>query len=251
MPHGVSWGWLAGAAIAFGCNLLLHLPVTNLSDSLVRRFGFQPYNEFLAAGCALLATGIWIALGLRRHKRAHLLWVAATLLIAFAMLAQRVLLVASIENIHYPQYALVAFLLGRGGVPLEATWLGATALGAVDEGYQYVFLRSGRPEYLDWNDILLNAVGAAFGLVALLAANGQSATGVHFSTRVAGGIIVATVGLALALAPPSLSPFFTVTAVARYHIVSASEAVALLGALWLGVRYVMRRYALDAAARPG
>lgn len=89
MAHGRwSWPWLAATLAVFVADLVLHLPI---SDAL-----------------ALL--------------------VAAGALLGGALLAQRFLLVASVENIHYPQYALLALLLARGGVTAEASWLGVRRL---------------------------------------------------------------------------------------------------------------------------
>ena len=82
--------------------------------------------------------------------------------------AQALIVVNGIEAIHYPQYALMAWLLVRTGLGLERSWLTATALGAVDEIWQWQTLPRAVPGYLDWNDILLNAVGAALGVLVVV-----------------------------------------------------------------------------------
>ena len=83
----------------------------------------------------------------------------------FIALAQALLVVAPIEFVHYAQYAIVTSLLARSGLPLEWSWLTSIALGAVDETRQRLFLPRGTPDYFDWNDVALNATGAALGLV--------------------------------------------------------------------------------------
>jgi hypothetical protein len=169
------------------------------------------------------------------------------------VLIQQSLLVASVENIHYPQYALLAVLLGRAGFAAEASWLAATGLGVIDELYQYLFLPRGRPTYLDWNDMVLNGLGAAFGTVALFLSRrrfrGDPVCRPGIAIGLAGGALLA----ALFAGRPFVSPFFEVTSHARrYHVLSATEGVVVIGLLWLGVRYAVGRAgrALLAVAPP-
>jgi hypothetical protein len=99
-------------------------------------------------------------------------WIGAwAALLAAALAAWWLLTVANIELIHFPQYAVLAVLLFAGG--LHPTWalIGATSLGAIDEVYQHFVLYADRQEaYLDFNDMVLNCIGAAGGLLLALAA---------------------------------------------------------------------------------
>ena len=84
-------------------------------------------------------------------------WLDLAVVIA---LAQSLIVVNGIEAIHYPQYALMAWLLVRCGDGRSSVrGLTATALGALDEIWQWQTLPRAVPGYLDWNDIVLNAVG--------------------------------------------------------------------------------------------
>ena len=86
------------------------------------------------------------------------------LLLGLHVLAARGLLVANIELVHFPQYALLASVLYAGGLEPEAAWLLAAVAGSFDELYQHLVIYADRPDtYLDYNDMILNALGAAAG----------------------------------------------------------------------------------------
>ncbi|MFI5394441.1 MAG: hypothetical protein ACHQ9S_02810 [Candidatus Binatia bacterium] len=240
-PLRLSRPWLIAAALAFAADLFLHLPVTDMFDALSARWGFRLYDRRVALSFAALAILAVLVVASRR-QRWPLVLPATAGLVALAVLAHQLLLVASIENIHYPQYALLAFLLGRSRLSFEASWLDATALGAVDEAHQYLFLHRGRPEYLDWNDIVLNAIGAAFGIIALLLFS-DARSGVSLcASRTAAAILLLVLAGALVLGPPITVPFFHPTNPGgRYHVLSPFEAFVLIGSLWFGVRSVLER----------
>ncbi len=152
--------WLAAAAALFVLDIALHLPIEDVFDDVARRYGFFWYDAlaqrvFIALGVALVAALWWWARPAHRSvvRRATIAVVVAMLL------AKGFLLVAAIENIHYPQYALVVIALARAGLALEPSWLIAVGLGVVDEYYQFVMLPRGTPNYLDADDIVLNAIG--------------------------------------------------------------------------------------------
>ncbi len=232
----ISWAWLAAAIALFTADLAAHLPVTDVCDQLAKRFGFEAYDRatqlvFVALGVALVAA-VWVLPA--AHRRAVRLGLGGVLLAAG--LARAVLLVSAIENIHYPQYALLSLLLIRAGLGIEDAWLGAVGLGFVDEAYQHAVLPRGTPAYLDANDIVLNAIGAVLGVVLALAwvarTRPRSATpGLAFF--VLAPIAVAAVGLG----PLVSDPFYSTTPGGRhFHLLSPFEATVVLGLLWAGVR---------------
>ena len=238
-PPG-SQAWLAGALLVFWASLALHLPVSDLSDALVRWLGFFRYDRLLLLSFAGLGAGAWLAVGWRRSPHRRAAWSGMTVLLGAAALAQQSLIVANIENIHYVQYALLTFLLGRSGLSTEASWAGATVLGIVDEAYQYLLLPRGRPTYLDWNDIVLNALGSAFGVVALLLARDVSRERPLCATRVALAAGVAALALALVIDRPLRLALLELTPGGRpFHVLSAAAAVAIISLVWLSVRGVL------------
>ena len=162
-----------------------------------------------------------VALAASRRRAARAAGLAAVIAIA-----QALIVVNGIEAIHYPQYALMAWLLVRAGPGLERSWLTATALGAVDEIWQWQTLRRAVPGYLDWNDILLNAVGAALGvLIVVRLRRAPSAETLLPAAWVAGAL--ATAGLVALLSGPLVErPFYRLTPGGRwFHLMSPFEAV--------------------------
>jgi hypothetical protein len=238
-----AWWWPVAALVAF--SLFLHLPISDVFDGLARRYGFTEYDTvtravFLVAG---LASAGWLwwpspGPGVRR---------AMVGLVVVIALAQALIVVNGIEAIHYPQYALMAWLLVHTGMGLERSWLTASALGAVDEIWQWQTLRRAVPGYLDWNDILLNAVGAALGLLIVVRMRrAPSAEALLSNMQVAGTLAVA--GLAALLSGPLVNwPFYRVTAGGRlFHLLSPCEAVLCLAVVW----FITRDLASTRAAQP-
>jgi len=77
------------------------------------------------------------------------------------------LIIINIEIIHFIQYALMAILIFPLFKNFFSTLLFVTLLGSIDEAYQYYFLSPERTNYYDFNDVILNLLGAAMGLIFL------------------------------------------------------------------------------------
>jgi hypothetical protein len=114
----------------------------------------------------------------------------------------RLLTANNTELVHYPQYvpegmALVALTLS----PVESiAWV--TILGGLDEGNQYAFLTSGRAVPFDFNDIYMDLLGGAIGVllgVALLAGDGRGKTGAGILKRPGVAAVLSIVGAGVAL----------------------------------------------------
>jgi len=122
----------------------------------------------LAAASALIASLMW---QLRRGPRP---WVTAGfwLLWGAAVVAQdRFLTFSFNEYAHYPQYALIAWLVARAVDPGKDQWpivrilFWTTLLGAIDEVMQYLWITASYSDYVDFNDFLVNLVSAAAGVL--------------------------------------------------------------------------------------
>jgi hypothetical protein len=237
----------AGTAGIFAGWVLLHLPATRVADWLAAQLGFHTYDLIFLSGtiCVLLATYTMIWRCERNVARPGLFG-HALLLLPFVGLAETLLIIGPVESVHFPQYALIAVLIGSVGAAKDVAWLLAIALGALDELHQLVALRSGRPDYFDWNDVVLNAIGAAFGVAILLAGNRRhEVPGVSRERGVAAFLLAA--GIALLVAFPTFVPFLTTSLRgSRFRILSAFEGLVLLAALWWVVQGM-----LAAAMRPG
>lgn len=166
------WWPLAVAYYVSGC--LLHLRfslwLVRQRDSFLGRIAyadFVPY--FVIAGAAALF--LWLALVARKGPRPRstmafwVLWAAAVAVL------DRHLTFSLNEYAHYPQYALLAWLLARAMDPQRRRWyvgriLFWTALaGMGDELLQYLWITTRYSDYLDFNDFLTNLVAAAAGVL--------------------------------------------------------------------------------------
>jgi hypothetical protein len=124
-------------------------------------------------GAALLACFlVWQAWrAVRGNELATTLSAWAIWLIAVA-LVDRTLIFSLPEYLHYPQYALLAWLLARFVDPDRTRWpfgpilLATTLLGIADEVLQYTWITTSYSNYLDFNDFLLNLLGGFAGLMA-------------------------------------------------------------------------------------
>lgn len=167
-----------GAAVLTAYFLATTLGHLRVSQWLVRArqselLGTFEFADFLPhAGLALLlAVAIWQAWrAWRGHNRAATvaLW-AAWLVPVWA--AGQWLIYSVPEYIHYPQYAVLAFGMAwltdpdRTRHAVAPVLLACTALGIADETLQYTWITVSYSDYLDFNDFLLNLLGALAGLL--------------------------------------------------------------------------------------
>ncbi len=72
------------------------------------------------------------------------------------------LMVNSVEHIHYLQYAILVLLIVPATGSVFPAVMIAVLVGIADEWYQYDFLHEWQA-YLDFNDVVLNTIGAVLG----------------------------------------------------------------------------------------
>lgn len=137
------------------------------------------YNQYFLTA-ALIGSIIFVAplgINLIRQKTGRPLTMGyLTLTLALMVLAYFTIFVLATELIHFPQYALMAILLFPLSWRYGDTLFWATLLGVLDEAYQYFYLAPQRTEYFDFNDVVINFLGAAFGLVFLRSFSAQFPT---------------------------------------------------------------------------
>lgn len=102
-----------------------------------------------------------------QHKHRHLLRSLGLMTLFFAVLANFTIMPFKAELVHFIQYALIGFLL----VPLFKNFLTSIYVGIIlgffDEFYQFAGLSK---LYFDYNDVVLNTIGSALGVVSAFAA---------------------------------------------------------------------------------
>jgi len=151
-----------------------------IAQTLDKPFGRDTYNLIILA---LGVTGflgylylVWNGTRQRPDKGKKTgLYLLATL--ALIVLSFNTILVVNVEIIHFIQYALLALLLFPFFSSYQETLFWSTILGAIDEGYQYLVLAPQRTDYYDFNDILIDMVGATLGLILLSAYGIANITG--------------------------------------------------------------------------
>src|SRR5512143_1924860 len=201
--------WLIVAALVFG-NFVLHKPISDVCDSLFARLGRVPYEWLMLLGIAALSLGAAVFL-LRGGASALRSGRALAALMGLAVLtvwAQQNLLVSNVELIHLPQFGLLAALMLAAGLPPQLAWTLATLAGVVDETYQaLVIYRGVANTYFDWNDIVLNAIGAGWAVTLACGGRADPATaGQRRLQRAAAAALALGFLAALILAPPRLTP---------------------------------------------
>ncbi|TSA18665.1 hypothetical protein D4R75_10975 [bacterium] len=99
---------------------------------------------------AVVHIGFWIVVGLMMYA------------------ADRTLIFNNIERIHFPQYTIMALLLGLSLQGENLIFLVTSFAGFADEFLQFS-MDPQKTNYLDFNDIVLNILGAGLGVALLIA----------------------------------------------------------------------------------
>ena len=149
---------------------LLHKQVSNVFDWMRAVLSFKLYDEALLDASLLIALVFVLFLGLkikksRKRRSIIMCWFFTALLV---IASHKLLIVFNVEMIHYPQYAILALLVFSLVMNYRKTVFWTTFISVLDETYQYfVIYRDDNDTYFDFNDIILNLVGAGIG-VALI-----------------------------------------------------------------------------------
>jgi len=168
------WPWWLVTATYFAASCLMHL---QFSLWLVRPrdlpWGRHALSELVPAAAAVgaLVLAVVVIRQLRRRPRPWILG-SAWLLWALAVFAiDRFLTYSASEYFHYPQYALLAWLIARTLDPQRRRWIPGrvlfwtTLLSAADELLQYLWITASYSHYFDFNDVLVNFVAGVAGVL--------------------------------------------------------------------------------------
>lgn len=173
--------WGLAAAFYFVVTTLAHLAFslwlvaerTTTWQGQTFQYSYRDAMPWLlpVAALALLA---WLVRDARRHgtRQRTTIVVAYWLLWAGCVAAVDRWLTYSVpEYFHYPQYALLAWLLAQTLDPDRSRWpVGrllalTTLLGAIDEMAQYLWITASYSHYYDFNDVLVNLLAAVLGVM--------------------------------------------------------------------------------------
>jgi hypothetical protein len=173
-PKPVVWPWWLLALTYYVTVCLAHLQfslwLVRQRDTLFGRMAFADLMPGVAAavGLALLAG---VGLQLRRSDRRWLTGSFWLLWLASVAMVDRFLTFSINEFAHYPQYAILAWLVARALDPQRNRWMvgqvlfWTTLMGMGDELLQYLWITTSFSDYLDFNDFVTNLVAAAAGML--------------------------------------------------------------------------------------
>jgi hypothetical protein len=220
-------------------NILAHEQVNDFAKWLIQVMGLSP---FFWSTRILTVAGVLVILFCRRHflrQRERLK--AVVLFIVIGLALDMSLVIFASERVHYPQYALLTWIAYPAiGKPLPAALL-SFLVGYVDEAHQHwIIYAKDQTAYFDWNDNVLNLLGAVSTLVLL--PEGSIRKSSKRSILAATVIWIATMVLlvwifkpdaALMRAHHSSSFWLTSGVNTHYHVLNALEGTILLGVSWI------------------
>lgn len=170
----LSVGWLLAALAWFSVTSLAHLEISLwLVRPRVGSTGSFAFKDFAVEAAIVGGVGlaVWLTYQARKAVRPWPVLALWALLALCVGLVDRFLTFSAAEYAHYPQYALLAWLLARALDPTRTRYVPGrvlfwtSLLGAADEIAQYLWITTSYSEYLDFNDILVNMLGAAAGIL--------------------------------------------------------------------------------------
>lgn len=181
--------------------IVAHEVVNQRVRALQGRLGPATFAALAGSVAVLLVAAFIVALARSPRAGRAPLAIGFVLWLAAAAVAYRYLFTVVSEAVHYVQYAglvLLLFpLLGR----IAAALLAANLIGIADEAFQFWGLHPDWGVYLDWNDIVLNALGVLLGGLLLALAGVASRPDARATRRLfAATTALLVAGAALVLA---------------------------------------------------
>jgi len=150
--------------------IVFHRDVSAIFDWLSEKLSFKVYNDsiLLISLVGVVACGVMVLVKIVKGER-QCQKITYCLFTAFlVVVSYKTLVVFNVENIHFPQYAILALPVFALLKHFGTTVFWVTLLGALDEAYQYfVLYRDNNAVYLDFNDIVLNLIGAGIGITLI------------------------------------------------------------------------------------
>jgi hypothetical protein len=164
------WAWFGFLAYAAAATFP-HETVQYYVDQIARRITHRGLYQASAAIALLLGVLFTIVLLLHSRKRAGRHWINASWVLTIGLIfgAWGTLTANNTELVHYPQYLPegVALLAMTLSVTESMAWI--AIFGGLDECFQYWHLMGGKPVPYDFNDVCMDVLGGATGVVLAMA----------------------------------------------------------------------------------
>lgn len=171
MKEGFLKNKLVTASLSLSYFLAVVLPheeVGKMINSFFSNYSRSTYNLVISLiVLTLSAILFWILLpSLRCHREPKKMYGYLVVSAVLVFLCFNVLFVVNVEAVHFIQYAILAILLFPLSRSCSVTMSLAVLAGGLDELYQYLVLDNTN-FYYDFNDVLLDTIGAGMGLLVL------------------------------------------------------------------------------------
>ncbi|MFC2084638.1 VanZ family protein [Bacteroidota bacterium] len=165
------------STIYFIIAVLFHNPVSDYIHTLYKKYTFKAFSYFIIIFSLVIfiLLIIYLVNYILKHQsklRTVIYTLFTTLLMYFAF---DLLISYNSELIHYPQYAILFVLIFPFNRRFVETIIICSLFSVVDELYQFIVLKG---LYFDFNDLLLNFIGASLGAVTVYILTGSQA-GAH------------------------------------------------------------------------
>jgi hypothetical protein len=151
-------------------HLQFSLWLVRARDTFLGHMAFSDLVPGLSIAAGLALAG-WVASQLRKSARPGYTGGLWLVWLFCAFMIDRYLTFSTNEYAHYPQYALLAWLVARALDPAKTRWMvgrvlfWTTLMGMGDELLQYLWITTSYSDYLDFNDFLTNLVAASAGML--------------------------------------------------------------------------------------
>lgn len=186
---------LVTAIVFWLLNMFLHLEfsfwITKPYDTVLGKIVLRDYFPTIAL--VIIVAVLWHQIF--RARRSCSIWSTVfswIILLLCSLAAAGFLLTTTIEVIHYFQYAAIGILFclaldsEKQRWPLISISLLVCGLGIVDEVNQYMGLAASYGKYMDFNDFLLNQLGAMMGILLFYGFTPGSSLHQNYSSSVVG-----------------------------------------------------------------
>lgn len=251
------------AVIYFLLVVLPHDIVGATIHGLLFNGSIPEYNRsfLIVFGIAILFAVVPIGMRIGKHKNRAAVLLRLTVLVGLMLISYFTIMVLATEVVHFVQYAILAILIYPLTRQMDQALLWSILLGLFDEAYQYLVLDYASAGYYDFNDIILNTLGAGLGLLILrvydfpprfsgrdwVRTSAVKAVGLLAGVLVLGRLI----GLwkvspdsgdqssVVYLLPEPPSEFWSTFNEISYHIIRPGEALVFLAGLVLVVLWVI------------
>jgi glycopeptide antibiotics resistance protein len=145
-----------------------HDLATVAADWLKYALSLRIYNLALLTSVLGMsfALAVWIYRYSRRFPERRIFFILFLVTAALMVMTVFTMMVVNMEAIHFIQFAVLAVLIFPLVRRYDDAFIYASVLGMVDETYQYLVLNPDF-KYYDFNDLVLNMIGAGAGLLVL------------------------------------------------------------------------------------